>query len=194
MRDDALAVSGLLYDKVGGKSVHPPQPEGIAALSYSAKVWPEDKGPDRYRRGMYIFIRRTSPYPMLINFDAPDTLTAVVTRERTDTPIQALNLLNDPVFFEAAQALALRVATERKTFDERLERIFRLALGRKPTGAERDRLATYFERQKGIFEGDKEAAAKAAPLAPPDQDQLTLAAWTGVARGLMNLDEFITRE
>ncbi len=194
VRDNALAVSGLLYDKIGGKSVHPPQPEGVTALSYSAKTWPEDRGPERYRRGMYVFIRRTSPYPMLINFDAPDTLTANVQRERTNTPLQALNLLNDPVFFEAAQALALRVAAERDAFDARIERMFRLALGRAPTSAEKDRVATYFERQKGVFAADSEEAAKVAPYAAPDQDQLDLAAWTGVARGLMNLDEFITRE
>ena len=194
VRDNALTVSGLLYDKIGGKSVHPPQPEGITALSYSKKDWPEDRGPNRYRRGMYIFIRRTSPYPMLINFDAPDTLTANVQRERTNTPLQALNLLNDPVFFEAAQALALRVAAEREGFDERLERMFRLALGRKPTAAEKDRIATYFQSQKGMFQDDTDAAAATAPIAPPSEAQPDLAAWTGVARGLMNLDEFITRE
>jgi hypothetical protein len=112
VRDNALAVSGLLFGRIGGPSIHPPQPEGVGDLSYSRKDWPEDKGPERYRRGLYIFFRRTSPYPMLVNFDAPDTLTTSVARERTDTPLQALNLLNDPVFIEAAQALALRVCQD----------------------------------------------------------------------------------
>ncbi|MEZ5362223.1 MAG: DUF1549 and DUF1553 domain-containing protein [Bryobacterales bacterium] len=114
IRDNALAVSGLLNPAIGGKSVHPPQPAGVAELGYSKKEWPEDLGPDRYRRGLYIDIRRTSPYPFLITFDAPDTLTTNVSRQRSNTPLQALNLLNDPVFLEAAQALALRVSKSGK--------------------------------------------------------------------------------
>ena len=110
IRDSALAASGLLSPVVGGKSVFPPQPGGVSDLSYSKKDWDEDTGPDRYRRGLYVFLRRTSPYPMLVNFDAPDTLTSVSRRERSNTPLQALNLLNDPVFGEAADALAYRVA------------------------------------------------------------------------------------
>jgi mono/diheme cytochrome c family protein len=194
IRDNALAVSGLLNPAIGGKSVHPPQPEGVAELGYSKKVWPEDRGPDRYRRGMYIDIRRTSPYPFLITFDAPDTLTANVSRQRSNTPLQALNLLNDPVFLEAAQSLALRVAQERQDFPGRLDRMFRLALSRAPEAAEKDRTATYFELQKKIFSQEQGAAKKLAPLALPGVDQAELAAWTAVARGLMNLDEFIVRE
>ncbi len=194
VRDAALRVSGLLYPKIGGRSVYPPQPEGIAELSYSKKPWPEDMGPDRYRRGMYVFFRRTSPFPMLTTFDKPDTLTAEVQRERSNTALQALNLLNDPVFVEAAQALAVRTVREASSFGRRLERIFRLALGRPPGGEEKDRIATYFERQQSLFVADAEAAAQVASFVPPGEETARMAAWTGVARGLINLDEFVTRE
>ena len=194
IRDNALAVSGLLNPAIGGKSIHPPQPAGVAELGYAKKEWPEDRGADRYRRGLYIDIRRTSPYPFLVAFDAPDTLTTNVSRQRSNTPLQALNLLNDPVFLEAAQALALRVIQERKDFPARLDRMFRLALSRPPAPAEKDRIATYFELQKKVLSQEEGAAQSLAPLVPPGLDQMDLAGWTGVARGLMNLDEFIVRE
>jgi hypothetical protein len=194
IRDNALAVSGLLNPEIGGPSVHPPQPAGVAELSYSKKAWPEDHGPERYCRGLYIFFRRTSPYPMLTNFDAPSTLVSSVSRERSNTPLQALNLLNDPVFLEAAQALALRVFEEEADFNRRLERMFRLCLDRTPSAAEKDRLATYIDRQKGVFAAEPESAAKVAPFIPPGMDRMELAAWTGAARSLLNLDEFLVRE
>ncbi len=194
VRDNALTVSGLLNPKLGGPSVHPPQPEGVSELGYSKKTWPEERGPDRYRRGLYIFFQRTTPYPFLINFDASDTLTTKVTRERSNTPLQALNLLNDPAFMEAARALALKVALERQGFDARLERMFLWALSRPPNAGEKDRVATYFERQKQILASEQGAAEKLAPLVPPGEDRLDLAAWAGVARGLLNLDEMFVRE
>ncbi len=194
VRDNALSVSGLLYPEVGGRSIRPPQPAGVAELSYAKKDWEEETGPERYRRGLYIFFQRTSPYPMLINFDAPTTLVSTVRRERSNTPLQALNLLNDPVFFEAAQALAVQAVTEEKDFDQRLERMFRLSLSRRPRSAEKDRIATYFDQQKTIFDAEPEAAPHVAPYLPPGVSRLEMAAWTGVARGLLNLDEFVTRE
>src|ERR1035441_7834136 len=110
IRDEALAASGLLNTSIGGKSVKPPQPAGVAELGYAGNVnWTESTGPDRYRRGLYIHFQRTTPYPMLMNFDEPDSNTTCTRRGRSNTPLQALNLLNDPVFFEAAQALATRV-------------------------------------------------------------------------------------
>ena len=110
IRDEALSVSGLLNPAIGGKSVRPPQPAGVAELGYANNVkWVESKGADRYRRGMYIHFQRTTPYPMLMNFDEPDSNTSCTRRRRSNTPLQSLNLLNDPVFFEAAQALAARV-------------------------------------------------------------------------------------
>ena len=194
VRDNALAVSGLLNPKLGGPSVYPPQPEGVSELGYSKKTWPEERGPDRYRRGLYIHFQRTTPYPFLINFDSSDTLTTKVKRERSNTPLQALNLLNDKVFMEASTALALQVALERQGFDARLERMFMRTLSRPPDAREKDRAATYFNRQKEIFAAEEGAAAKLAPLVPPGENQLELAAWAGVARGLLNLDEFFVRE
>ena len=194
LRDHALSVSGLLYPKVGGKSVRPPQPAGVAELSYNNQAWVEDAGPERYRRGLYIFFRRTSPYPMLLNFDAPTTLVSSVQRGASNSPLQALNLLNDPVFFEAAQALAVRVVKEKGTFGDRLQRMFRLCLSRAPGAREEERIGTYFGRQEAIFEKDIAGITSVAPYVPPGTERLELAAWTGVARGLMNLDEFMTRE
>ena len=176
LRDNALAVSGLLYPKVGGKSVFPPQPAGIAELSYSKKAWNVDQGPERYRRGLYVFFRRTSPYPMLVNFDAPSTLVSVSRRERSNTPLQALNLLNDEVFVEAAQALAHRVTTEAgESFGERYGYLTRLALCRQPSLAERGRAQTFWRNQKMRSRSEREA-------------------WSRLSRAVLNLDEFITRE
>ena len=176
LRDNALAVSGLLYPKIGGKSVFPPQPAGISELSYAKKTWNAERGPERYRRGLYVFFRRTSPYPMLVNFDAPSTLVSVSRRERSNTPLQALNLLNDEVFVEAAEALAHRVTTAAgESFGERYSRLMRLALGRAPSPAERDRAQTFWERMRMPNRSDREA-------------------WARLSRAVLNLDEFMTRE
>ncbi len=137
IRDQALAASGLLHEQLGGRSVRPPQPKGVAELGYGGSVkWPESPAPDRYRRGLYIHYQRTTPYPMLSNFDAPDSNVACSRRRTSNTPLQALNLLNDPVFFEAAQALAKRVESEH----DPLAAAFELTLGRTPKPAERARL------------------------------------------------------
>jgi mono/diheme cytochrome c family protein len=196
IRDSALAASGLLNTAIGGKSVRPPQPAGIAELGYANSVkWAEDKGPERYRRGLYVHFQRTTPYPMLMNFDAPDSNVACTRRSRSNTPLQALNLLNDPVFFEAAQALAHRVLTEKSgSTAERLDRAFRLCLGRKPSEREKQRLSSYFDQQIGILRQDPKSAAALLPLTPDGADPLEAAAWVGLSRVLMNLDEFITRE
>jgi hypothetical protein len=194
IRDEALAASGLLYPEIGGESIRPPQPEGVSDLGYAKKPWDADTGPRRYRRGLYIFFQRTAPYPMLTNFDAPDTLTAAVKRERSNTPLQALNLLNDPVFAEAAQALAVRVVHEENGFAERLERMFRLVLSRAPKAGEKDLLVTFWQRQRELLENDAAARENIAPFVPEGEQPLDMAAWTGLARGLMNLDEFISRE
>jgi hypothetical protein len=112
IRDSALAASGLLYPVIGGKSIRPPQPAGLTDLGYASSLrWQESQGQDRYRRGLYI-LQRTVPYPQLANFDAPDSNVAACRRTRSNTPLQALNLLNDPVFVEAAQALAARTLRE----------------------------------------------------------------------------------
>ena len=181
IRDNALAASGLLNPAVGGRSVYPPQPSGISELSYSRKDWDEDSGPDRYRRGLYVFLRRTSPYPMLVAFDAPDTLTSVSRRERSNTPLQALNLLNDPVFLEAADALAYRVLQAGDaSFAERFRSLTEWCLARRPSAAETDRAKRFHSAQLERFQARGGDAATAA--------------WRELGRAMLSLDEFITRE
>ncbi|MBI4889105.1 MAG: PSD1 domain-containing protein [Acidobacteria bacterium] len=186
IRDSALAASGLLNPTIGGPSVRPPQPAGVAELGYANSVkWAEDEGPARYRRGMYIHFQRTTPYPMLMNFDEPDSNVACARRRRSNSPLQALNLLNDPVFFEAAQAMALRVLHEAPEAG-RIDYAFELALGRPAEAKEKERLQRFLKDQSAAL---KPGQAKALLPLAPDQ-----AAWTGAARVLLNLEEFITRE
>ena len=195
IRDEALASSGLLNTAIGGKSVRPPQPAGVADLGYAGLKWPESTGPDRYRRGLYIHFQRTTPYPMLMNFDEPDSNTTCTRRGRSNTPLQALNLLNDPVFFEAAQALATRVLQEIPgDASQRIDYAFELVLARKPAADERARLMEYYEQQKQLLAKDPKAVEGMQPLRPDGVAALDAAAWVGVSRVLLNLDEFVTRE
>jgi mono/diheme cytochrome c family protein len=196
IRDAALAASGLLNPQIGGRSVRPPLPAGIAELGYGNSVkWAEDKGPERYRRGLYIHFQRTTPYPMLMTFDAPDSNVACTRRSRSNTSLQALNLLNDPVFVEAAQALAYRLLNERSgSAADRIDYAFRLCIGRSPNEREKQRLSSYFDQQIGILRKDPSAAASLLTLKPDGVDAVEAAAWVGVSRVLLNLDEFITRE
>lgn len=196
VRDSALTASGLLNPAIGGPSVKPPQPPGVSELTYGDGLkWKESQGADRYRRGLYIHFQRTSPYPQLVNFDAPDSRLSCPRRRRSNTPLQALNLLNDPVFLEAAQGLAERTLREAPgDFQDRLGYAFVLAIGRKPNPQELEDLSKYFDEQKALFEKDEKSMAVVAPYAPEGVSRADLAAWVGVGRVLMNLDEFITRE
>jgi hypothetical protein len=188
IRDSALSVGGLLNTALGGPSVRPPQPSGIAELGYANSVkWTDDDGPARYRRGLYVHFQRTTPYPMLVNFDAPDSNVACSRRRRSNSPLQALNLLNDPVFFEASQATAMRILRESPP-DQRLDYAFRLTLGRPPNARERQRLSEFLQQQSAALAQSPEQAAALLPLQPAE------AAWASAARVLLNLDEFITRE
>jgi hypothetical protein len=196
IRDSALQVSGLLYPIIGGKSVKPLQPEGVSKLAYADSVkWVESTGRDRYRRGLYIHIQRTVPYPQLATFDMPERSVTECSRERSNTPLQALNLLNDPVFVEAAQALAVRVLEEEAgDLDKRLSYAFELCLARQPKASELSNLRDYYERQIKIFESEPESPLKFMPVELARASKIEAAAWTGVASVLINLDEFITRE
>lgn len=186
VRDAALAASGLLDRRIGGPGVCPPQPDYVASISRNVK-WEVSQAPDLYRRGMYILFRRATPYPMLLTFDAPDSTVACTRRERSNSPLQALTLLNDPVFFECAQTLGRRLASQpERTVDERIAEAVRLCVGRDPQPAELQRIRTLFKNQLA----DPTATADAATNESPADE----AAWIIVARVLMNLDEFITRE
>ena len=182
IRDSALSVSGLIAEKVGGPSVYPSQPQGVTALGQINRPWVVSPGSDRYRRGLYTFFYRATPYPALTVFDAPNAMQSCTRRSRSNTPLQALTLLNDDAFVECARRLAATVARDGGASDnERIDFLFRRALGRDPSARERRAVATLLDRER--------ADAKALP--PPERDR---AAWTTATRVLLNLDEFITRE
>jgi mono/diheme cytochrome c family protein len=196
-RDAYLAASGLLHAPVGGPSIRPPQPAGIADLGYAGSItWKEDVAPEKYRRGLYIFFQRAVPYPMLMAFDCPDSNTAAVKRNRSNTPLQALTLLNDPVFFECAQALGGRILEEApQDEDGRIRFAFRQCMGRAPSDVEFARLKQFLADQKSAFEADPEAAKKfASQHVPEGVAAPESATYVALARVIMNLDEFITRE
>lgn len=174
VRDLHLAASGLLSRKAGGKPVRPPLPGFVTEVGRSV-AWPVSEGEDRYRRGLYIFLKRTVMYPSLIAFDAPDTSVACSRRDRTQSPMQALTLLNDPVFFECAEALGKSLIKQPNADpDTLIDELFHRCLGRDPEPAERDALRSTHDDF----------------LAASDPER----AWAATARVVMNLDEFITRE
>lgn len=177
VQDIALSASGLLNPEVGGPSVYPPAPDFLfkPPVSYGPKIWNEEKGPERYRRALYTFRYRSVPYPMLQTFDAPNGDAACVRRARSNTPLQALTTLNEPLFMEAAQALARLAQAKGGTTDEaRLRFAFRRCVARAPQPKELQALEALLQKQEQRMQ--------------PEQ------AWTMVARVLLNLDETITRE
>ena len=197
MRDIALSAAGLLADRIGGPSVFPPQPEGATALAYSQSPWPVSTGADRYRRGLYTYLKRTAPYAASITMDAPTSEATCVRRDRSNTPLQALTLLNDAVFVEAAQAMARRIVVEcpDRSVDARARHAFRLCLTRSPRPEELARLTAFYEHQLARFRSGELDAARVAglgvkdaptpllsPTPPAGTDAAELAAWTTVAR------------
>ncbi len=204
VRDVALAASGLLNDKVGGPSVFPPLPGFmlLPPVSYGPKTWKESTGPDRYRRALYTFRYRSLPYPALQAFDAPNGDFACVRRSRSNTPLQALTTLNEPVFMECAQALGLKALTDGGPSDaDRLAFAFRRCVSRAPSTDESAELLALLKKQKERFAkpGAKPMDVAAAdpknpPKLPDGATASDLAAWTIVARVLLNLDETLTKE
>ena len=196
LRDSALCASGLLTRNLGGPSIKPPLPGDIFDVGRSVK-WEVSQSNERYRRGLYILTMRSVLYPMLTTFDAPDAADACVRRERSNTPLQALTMMNDPVFVEAAQALALRVIREApRDIDLRLRHLFFLVLNRPPLSAEIQRLnAFYHEHYARVESGAKEALNILGIIesSTPSDQRLQTATLVGLARVLMNLDEFINR-
>jgi mono/diheme cytochrome c family protein len=199
VRDNALAVSGLLVRKIGGPSVKPYQPAGYwAMLNFPKREWQNDKGEGLYRRGLYTYWCRTFPHPSLVAFDAPSREECTVERPRSNTPLQALVLLNDPTYVEAARAFAERIVREGGDGTEpRLQFAYRQALCRKAQPAELNVLASLYEQHLQQYKADKQAADGLLRVgdrpAPADLDAAELAAWTSVARALLNLHETITR-
>jgi hypothetical protein len=199
VRDQALALSGLLSKEVGGPSVYPPQPDGLWQAAFNGqRTWATSIGENRYRRALYTFWRRTTPYPSMTTFDAPSRELCTVRRIRTNTPLQAFVTLNDPVYVEAAQALARRVVREGgSTPEERVRFGLRLCLGRTPEPGQIEVLRDLFSRESARYGKDADGARVLAtePLGPLPEgmDPADLAAWTAVANVLLNLDGVLTR-
>lgn len=197
LRDAALTTSGLLTRSIGGQSIRPPLPGDIFDVGRSVK-WEVSQGHERYRRGLYILTMRSVLYPMLTTFDAPDAADACVRRERSNTPLQALTMMNDPVFVEATQALAHRVMRESKRdTSARLRHLFRLCMMREPRADEMERLSEFHaEQSKRVRAGGKDTLAVLGIVkdATPAAEARETATLIALARVLMNLDEFINRE
>jgi len=196
VRDIALSASGLLSKKMLGPGVYPPQPEGIYVVTQVAKQWPESQGEDRFRRGIYTYFWRSSPYPMLPTFDAPDANGTCTRRNRSNTPLQALTLANDSSFMEFAHGFSDRILRHAPDYDEgRIRYAFSAALTRTPSSAENAVLMKFVNQQRQLFRSDGEAASEAASARRPDSvTTVESATWTALARVILNLDEFITRE
>jgi mono/diheme cytochrome c family protein len=189
VRDVTLAASGLLSPKVGGPSVFPPQPDGVYRFTQVDKAWKASAGEDRYRRGMYTYFWRSAPHPQLVAFDAPDASSTCTRRNRSNTPLQALTLLNDAGFFEYAQGLAARIEREAPGDDAaKLKHAFRICVSREPNDRELGRLKAFLVSQQADFMRNPEEANAVSPDKPKQ------APWVMVARVLLNLDEVITRE
>jgi hypothetical protein len=208
VRDIALAASGLLYKKMGGPSVYPPAPEFLflPPSSYGPKPWHLDTGPDRYRRAIYTTRYRSIPYPALANFDAPNGEFACARRVRSNTPLQALTTLNEPLFVECARALALAIVEHGgETDDERLAYAVRRCLSRDPHPDELNVLQGFLARQREritdgavdpwqLLADDDQAKEKLSDEISDTTPPADLAAWTALARVVLNLDETITKE
>jgi len=195
VRDISLTASGLLSRKMGGPSVMPPQPDGIWRNPYSSEKWATAKGEDRYRRGLYTFLRRTSPYPAMMTFDATSRETCTIRRIRTNTPLQSLTLLNDDAAMEMARALAKRMALEIDGETRaRIEYGFRLCATRRPTPAELDRLTALYNQQLANYKADPQTAAQLLKGEARELPAPEMAAWTIVANVLLNLDETLTKQ
>lgn len=187
VRDLHLATSGLLDRTIGRRGIRPPLPAFVTVVGRSVK-WPVSQGSELYRRGMYIFFKRTVPYPMLMTFDAPDATVSCSRRERSNTPLQALTLLNDPVFYECAETLGRQMAElHHDDISADIDDLFLQCLGRRPVDQERNYLVAAYRDLVRLKEGEgKQGAA--------DDEDPKVAAMIAVTRIVMNLDEFITRD
>ncbi|MEX2304324.1 MAG: PSD1 and planctomycete cytochrome C domain-containing protein [Bryobacterales bacterium] len=198
IRDTALAASGLLNPAIGGPSVFPYQPEGVHDIPYNGQPWEESNGADRYRRAIYTFVQRTAMYPSQVAFDMNSREFCSVRRTRTNTPLQALNTLNDPAFFEMAQALASRALREGGRDDAaRIDYAFRLVTSRAPTPSETVEIQAWLEKERARFERHAEQARRLAPdtaSAAGVEDTAGAAAWVMLANTLLNLDEVLTKQ
>jgi hypothetical protein len=193
IRDSLLRAGGLLSTKMGGPGVFPPQPASVTTEgAYGQLKWQPSTGEDRYRRGLYTFMKRTAPFAMSATFDAPSGEACQARREVTNTPLQALTMLNDQVLTEAAQALGRRALAHPGDVSAKTAHLFRLALARTPQAEEVALLVRFHAAQRERFAADAARAANAA--GPGEGSVVDRAAWAAVARAVFNLDEFVTKE
>lgn len=190
VRDQALAISGLLTTKVGGPSVMPPQPPGVWKTTYSCVDWKNAEGPDRYRRAIYTYLKRTSPHPAMTAFDAGSGEVCQIRRVRTNTPLQALVTLNDVSFIEAAAALSQRMNQSSANLNEKLHNGFRYVLVRQPDKRELDQLVNLYQKLKTEFDSNPDSAQK---LLSYSRLKIGDPALVGVANVLLNLDEALMK-
>ncbi|MCB1279499.1 PSD1 and planctomycete cytochrome C domain-containing protein [Prosthecobacter sp.] len=198
IRDNALAIAGLLNLEQGGTPIRPPQPDGlwqkVGGQQYNYVVSP---GAEKYRRGLYVVLKRGSPYPSFMNFDASARMACVVRRSRSNTPLQALTLLNDPVYVEAAKAFARRIVVESPSqdLDSRLQHAYRIALARAPQPEELRVLKSLWETQFEAAKGDAKGTQELSNgfELPKNLPAADFAAWYAVASAILNLDECITK-
>jgi hypothetical protein len=198
VRDNALAISGLLVNKIGGPSVKPYQPAGYwRYLNFPTREWMNDKGESQYRRGLYTWWQRTFLQPNLLAFDASAREECTVERPRSNTPQQALVLLNDPTYVEASRIFAEKIIQSSKKTPDRINFAFRLALQRDAGGEEIGILTKLYEKHRAHYEANvKDAQAILGVGYAPAAKEIPaaeLAAWTSVARAILNLHETITR-
>ena len=190
IRDAALRISGLLTEKLGGPSVRPPQPASVTEVAYGGAAWNASTGPDRYRRSLYTFSKRTAPFAMYAIFDGPAGDTCITRRDVSDTPLQALTVLNDIVFIEAAQAIGKTFAALPGDDATRIADLFRRCFSRPPRDDERAPLAQFLQTQRERFQKNE---LDPAPLAGQGDHAAERAAWTALARALFNTDEAVTK-
>jgi mono/diheme cytochrome c family protein len=192
VRDQYLAVAGLLNRKVGGPSFRPPLPDSVKAVQFVNK-WSDSKGDVLYRRAMYIHLQRNLMLPMLMTFDHPDSIISCSRRERSNTPLQALTLLNGAMFVEAAQALAALVS-KAETVDAAIDTLFLRTAARPPSASERKSVRGSFDALQAHYAANPEAAKLTRGMTAFSVPDADAAAWVAVSRAVLNLDEMITRE
>ncbi len=192
IRDSVLRASGLLFERVGGPSVFPPQPPGVTSEgTYGGLAWNVSKGGDQYRRGLYTYSKRTAPYAMALTFDGPSGEVCLARRELSNSALQALTLLNDPVFVEGSQALGKLLAGTNGTLEARISRLFALCLSRPVEPEELSMLVHFYENQRDRL---LKKELDAARIAGQGGDlAIDIAAWTILSRAILNLDETVTK-
>ncbi|HSI72230.1 MAG TPA: DUF1553 domain-containing protein, partial [Fimbriimonas sp.] len=196
-----LEVSGLLNREMGGKGFKPYQPDGlweaIAFTESTTSKYVRDKGPSIYKRSLYMFIKRTSPHPVMLSFDAPMRESCIVRRSRTNTPLQALVTLNEPMFVESSRVMAENLIETYKTDEERIEAAYLLCMSRKPSAKEKGLLQASLARNRQRYHADLNGASAILDIGDSPRDEMIAmhehAAWTLLCSTLLNTDEFLTQ-